>query len=101
MICKRDYADNTSVTQSYPWGTYVTARVRCTDGKVRSVSRIAQTADTFFSVPAAVKVKGKTVAGYLTVECRSGSSVVTEDDPAVAKFYAVKTGKNHGLLPAA
>jgi hypothetical protein len=95
----RAYAHGTSVTQDYPWGLYVSARVLCSDGKVRATARIAQTADTFFSVPAAVKVKGKTVAGYMTVECLSGSSVVTSDDPAAVKFIAYQNGRNHHLLP--
>jgi hypothetical protein len=71
----------------------------CSDGRVRTVKRIANTADTFFSVPAAVTVRGKSVAGYVTVECVSGSSVETDDDPAVAKFVAVTYGRNHELLP--
>jgi hypothetical protein len=67
---------------------------------VRNLKRISQTADTFFSVPAAVNVGKVTVAGYITVECASGSSVETPDDPAVVKFIATKYNKNHGALPA-
>ena len=83
----RKYGKGTSVTQRFPWGTYVTARVLCSDGKVRATTRIAATADTFFSVPASVKVNGRTVAGYLTIE----------DD--VAMFVAYTYRKNGGLLP--
>lgn len=61
------YDGGTSITRNYPWGWTVTARVMCPDGKVRKVKRISQTADTWFSIPAAVEVKGKTVAGYVTV----------------------------------
>lgn len=96
---KREYAYNTSVTQSYPWGLFVRADVMCSDGKVRAVARIAETADTVFSVPAAVRVAGKYVSGYMTVETRSGSSVATEDDPAVAKFARYDWGRNADLLP--
>jgi hypothetical protein len=64
----RTFANCTSVTQDYPWGLYVSAHVLCSDGKVRTTARIAQTADTFFSVPAAVKVEGKTVSGFITIE---------------------------------
>jgi hypothetical protein len=99
MIDTRNYAHGTSLTQSYPWGTYVGGRVLCSDGKVRALKRIAPTADTFFSVPAAVTVNGRTVAGYVTVECASGSSVETDDDPAVAKFVATAYHKNHDALP--
>ena len=80
----RKYGKGTSVTQRFPWGTYVKADVLCADGKVRTTTRIAETADTFYSVPAAVKVNGKTVSGFLTLE----------DD--VARFVA--TGKNAALL---
>ena len=53
-----------------PWGLFVRkgTRLLCADGKIRSVSYIAQTADTFFSVPASVKVNGKSVSGYATCE---------------------------------
>lgn len=95
----RLYAMGTSVSVWYPWGTYVTARVLCSDGRVRKVSRISQTADTFFSVPCAVKVKGRTVSGYLTIDTLSGSSVPTDNDPAVAMFVAYTYGKNGHLLP--
>ena len=83
----RKYGKGTSVTQSFPWGIYIRAQVLCSDGKVRATSRIAETADTFFSVPASVKVNGKTVAGYLTME----------DD--VALFVAYTYGKNGNVLP--
>lgn len=86
-ISKYDYAAGTSITHSYPWGLYVTARVLCPDGKVRQVNKIAQTADTFFSVPAQVKAKGKSVSGYITTkELDSGGSVVL--------FHPVDTAKN-------
>lgn len=96
----RTYAHGTSLTHTYPWGLYVTARVLCSDGKVRTVSRISQTADTYFSVPAAVRVKGRTVSGYVTVETLSGSSVETETDPAVVKFVRYDNGRNADALPA-
>lgn len=98
-IERRDYARGTSLVQSYPWGLYHGGRAMCSDGRVRALKRIAITADTFFSVPAAVTVAGRTVSGYVTVECASGSSVVTDDDPAVVKFVAVQYGRNHDALP--
>lgn len=99
MIDTREYGRGTSVTQRYPWGTYVKARVLCSDGKVRTTTRIAQTAATFFSVPAAVKVRGKTVAGFITVETMRGMSTEADDDPAVVKFHRVDYGKNADMLP--
>lgn len=98
-LTTRRYAAGTELTQSMPWGLYVRGRVLCADGRVRALARIAPTADTFFSVPAAVKVKGKTVSGYVTVEAMSGSSVDTLQDPAVARFMAYSYGKNADLLP--
>jgi hypothetical protein len=71
----------------------------CSDGVVRKTKRIAPTADTFFSVPAAIVVRGKTVAGYITVNTRSGSSVPTDDDPARVEFRPYKYRRNYGMLP--
>ena len=85
-ITTRQYANETSVTQRFPWGTYVKAKAICPDGKVRTTARISQTADTFFSVPAAVRISGKYVRGYITVETVKGFSTETPDDPAVVKF---------------
>ena len=47
----RKYAAGTQMTVSYPWGINISAKAICPDGKVRSLKRIAQTADTFFSIP--------------------------------------------------
>lgn len=99
MNHRTEYANGTSLVQTYPWGLYTGGRALCSDGKVRALARIAQTADTFFSIPAAVKVNGRTVSGYVTCECLSGSSVPTDDDPIVVRFVAYSYGRNGGLLP--
>jgi hypothetical protein len=59
----------TFVKQSFPWGLFLRSghRLVCSDGKVRA-AELAQTADTFFSVPAAVRVGGVWVSGYYTGE---------------------------------
>lgn len=88
-----EYAEGTSITFRYPFASYVRARVLCVDGVVRPTVRIAASADTFFSVPCAVKVKGKTVAGFLTIDDSSASRVV--------RFHAYAYGKNGNLLPEA
>ena len=90
----RGYATGTELTQTFPWGLFTTGRAICPDGKVRRLHRIAPTADTFFSVPAAVKVRGRTVSGYITVETMSGSSIVTDDDPPIVRFKANTYGRN-------
>lgn len=95
----RQHARGTSLTVDYPFGWYVTGRAMCSDGRVRALKRIAVTADTFFSVPAAVTVKGRTVSGYVTVETETGMTVDTEEDPSIVKFIAVKYGRNHDALP--
>lgn len=92
----REYGHGTSLTQSFPWGLYVGGKALCSDGKVRTLKRISETADTFFSVPAAVTVKGRTVAGYVTVESIDG---FTSTGEPVVKFVAVKYRRNHYLLP--
>jgi hypothetical protein len=90
------YADNTSLEFSQPWGFSCKGRALCPDGKVRAFR--GRTADTAFSIPARVSAKGTTVAGFVTVETREGYSTATEDDPAVVKFVPYKYGKNHGLV---
>jgi hypothetical protein len=92
------FAAGTSITQDNLWGTYVRARAMCADGKVRTV-RVSEMPDTFFSIPAAVKVRGKTVSGYITTETLSGLSTPTSYDPAIVHFYAYTYGKNGHLLP--
>jgi hypothetical protein len=93
------YAMGTRLDTRQPWGFYHGGRALCSDGAVRRLHRIAITADTFFSVPAAVKVRGKTVSGFVTVETVQGFSTADAADPAVVKFVAVSYGRNHGLLP--
>ena len=98
MITKTEYARGTYITRRYPWGINVAARVECPDGIVRQCSRIAETADTFFSTPAAVKAYGKTVAGYITVETISGLSTATVSDPAIVRFVPYAYRKNHAVF---
>jgi hypothetical protein len=93
------YALGTEVETRMPWGIIVSAKALCSDGKVRKVCRISSTPDTFFSIPAAVKVKGKTVSGYITTETVEGLSTATDGDPAVVKFRAVEYRKNYNVLP--
>jgi hypothetical protein len=51
----------------YPNGGYHRrARVRCSDGKLRIVR--CSLPDTYFTIPARAKVKGKTVTGCVSVQ---------------------------------
>ena len=97
-----DYAAGTSITVgNLPFGEIVAATALCPDGKVRRCKRVAAHGDTFFSVPAAVTVKGRTVSGYIEVETVSGSSIPTDDDPAVVKFRPYLYGRNADVFAVA
>ena len=95
----RHYGHDTYLVSTQPWGLYRGGRALCSDGKVRTLARIAETADTFFAVPAAVKVNGKTVSGYVTFETMGGFSTESEGDPIVVKFRRYDYGKNADMLP--
>lgn len=80
---------------------FVRGRAMCSDGVVRAVRFPGGgIADTFFSVPAAVDVRGRRVSGFVTVETAEGSSTETEGDPAVVKFHAYTYRRNADVLPA-
>lgn len=98
---KHEYADGTYLVREYPWGLNVSGAAMCDDGKVRRLARVAQTADTFYSTPASVRVAGRYVAGYVTLSTRAGYSAGTVDDPLVLKFHAYKYRKNGDLIQAA
>lgn len=83
----RSFENGTHLTTSGMWDLYTSGAALCTDGRVRKLKRIAKTADTFFSVPAAVSVKGKTVTGYVTMNENS------------VEFSAYINETNEHLLP--
>ena len=64
----------------------------CSDGKTRSALIVAD-ADTFFSVPARVNVKGKTVTGFVFLAGLGEEKTLT--------FAANRWMKNADLLPVA
>lgn len=80
------HAKNTSLTVYLPWSMNAHARILCSDGRVRKTKRMSVVADSLFSIPASVSVKGKTVTGY-----------ITKDYDGALEFRA--TGKNKDLLP--
>lgn len=67
----------THISISYPWGVHPRNghRLLCRDGKIRA-AELAPTADTFFSIPARVRVRGKWISGYATTDTVDGSSVL-------------------------
>jgi hypothetical protein len=97
-ITKTDMGAGTSISREYPWGTTVTARALCSDGKLRTCYNI-QEADTFFSIPCNVEVHGKPIKGYITFNTRDGFSTHTDDDPMQVEFRHYTYSDNWGLLP--
>lgn len=59
----------TYVTHTMPWGLCPRNghRLLCSDGVVRA-AQLALTPDSFFSHPASIRIKGKLITGYMTVE---------------------------------
>lgn len=94
------YAYGTSLTLNALSHEWTAAVVMCSDGKRRAVSRIAPAPDTWSSIPATVRVAGKSVSGFVIVETADGFATDSDTDPPVAKFIAYQYGKNGGLLPA-
>lgn len=81
-----------SVMSSGPWSQTVAIKhCVCSDGRPR-YARITGQPDTFFSIPAAVKVKGKTVTGFVSINTSCG-----KDEGYI--FHANQFGKNGALLP--
>lgn len=68
----------TYLKQTYPWGLFTRNghRLLCADGIVRA-AELAQCADTFFSIPASIRIKGKRVSGYATCDEQNGERVHT------------------------
>lgn len=96
------YARNTYLTPApgpFSCGM-ISGAALCTDGVVRPLRfKNGGIADTFFSIPCSVSVRGKTVSGYATVETLEGYSTPTDDDPPVVRFVAYTYGRNGHLLP--
>ena len=90
-----DYAPSRS-----PWGAQTGARYRvvCADGIVRTATATAE-ADTWFSVPARVQVKGRTVAGYVSAVEWFDIMTAVERPAARYTFRAYQYRKNADALP--
>lgn len=72
-------------------------RALCPDGK-RRTAWITGEADTFFSIPARVTYKGRTVTGFVTYGNAEG--LVAQEDSDDYQFHANKFGKNGHLFDA-
>ncbi len=69
MNIQANFLGKTCITRSYPWGlnTRCGHKLLCSDGKIRA-AELSESPDTFFSTPARIRINGKTVTGYMTVE---------------------------------
>ena len=77
-----------------PWKV---TKVLCSDG-VRRTAWITGEHDTSFSLPARVKVKGKTVSGFVSGDPYWHLGGVSGDG-VDWQFHTYLTGKNAALLP--
>ncbi len=82
----------TNLVTTQPWGLFARNghRVLCSDGVIRACS-MASTADTFFSVPASIRIKGKTITGYVTGEEQCYIKGEKENEP----FLRVHSFRQH------
>ncbi len=92
MFNQRTYAKGTWTQQRQPWGIFTRAKAVCPDGKARIV-RLAACAGSFFSVPARLSYKGKTVSGFISFASDSGLST---DPEQWVKF--TPTGKHKDIF---
>ena len=95
---RKEFAKDTYLDLDNTYLDTVSGRALCSDGKVRKLKRVGM-ADTFFSMPAAVSVKGKTVTGFITTCTEQGFSTESDTDRTVVYFHANLYGKNANLLP--
>lgn len=90
----------TGLASIQPWGLFRRAgsRVLCSDGKIRALAYLAHSADTFFSVPAAIRVRGKYITGYVTTDQTSPESKGF-NVRRVATSFRQHDGQADGILP--
>ena len=96
-----EYALGTSLTYrgAEAYLGYEKGMALCEDEIVRLVRFTnGGQADTFFSVPGFVRVKGRYVPGFVSITTVAGFDTVTDDDPAVIRFTAYRYAKNADLI---
>lgn len=71
-----------------PFRQVIGGRAICPDGKARSLAHVGEP-DTVWTRPAAVRVRGRYVRGYVEIATGSGLSVSMNHDPAFLRFIAV------------
>ena len=95
------YAHGTELRTRQPWGINTYCRAVCPDGKVRTMSRIAIVADTFWTIPAKVNVRGVSVKGYVDfVDCNNPTCSTTQDNTVLAvRFIAIDSPNADKVFP--
>lgn len=95
----QQYAMGTYLRTGGPWDVFTGGAALCPDGHVRTLKRIAITADTFFSIPAAVTVRGRTISGYVSVtdQADPNGNGTLNDPTHTITFHP--TGRNRAMLP--
>lgn len=70
--------EKTHINFTQPWGLIRRNgnRILCADGIIRA-AELSQCADTFFSIPASIRIKGKRISGYASSDESQGQRVYT------------------------
>lgn len=91
----------TGLVYRMPFGIFQRSgsRVLCGDGKIRSLAYLAKTADTFYSVPAAVRIGGRYVSGYVTTFEASPSSQGHKVSRTASIFVPLSSQSGKHSLP--
>lgn len=96
-------SQKTFTKQILPWGLYNRTghRLLCSDGEIRA-AELAPTANTFFSVPASIRINGKRISGYMTAEEQRWIQGEKEREPFLTcySFRHHTEQKNPHNLPA-
>lgn len=89
----------TSLKQN-SFGLIQSATVLFGDGKIRRVSYIAKSADTWFSITASQNVKGKKVQGYVTFDDGNLTKGIPEGGAYIFRPMCEEAQKTKNLCPA-
>lgn len=74
---------------SGPWRHIIGGRAICPDGRVRSLAHVGEP-DTVWTRPAAIRVRGRYVRGFVEIGTGSGLSVSVNHDPAFLRFIPLR-----------
>jgi len=100
---RRDYEDSALITRDGPFsGEMIKATgALCPDGIRRNAYPSTDgIADTYFSIPAFVRVRGVRVYGYVSVETFRGNVTAFSDDPVTVKFFPYLYRKHWSMVYA-